>query len=189
MSYALPIKNMVCDRCILVVSGILERLGLAPLRVDLGHVELPDRPDAPTMERLEEELRSVGFELIGDRTSRLIEQVKNVVRAYVDLDHGGRRRERFSDHLVRHIPKDYATLSALFSTVEGITIQQYLIRVRIEKAKELLVYDELSLTQIADRLGYSSVAHLSGQFRAITGLSPTHFRRVGAARRKGLDKA
>lgn len=182
------IKNMVCRRCILAVTDILERMGLLPQRVELGEAILGVQ-DMNTLQReeLERELRALGFELADDRRSRIIEQIKNLV---VETIHYREEpvKVKYSEYISKHLHYDYSYLSKLFSDVEGITIEQYIIRQRIERVKELLVYDELSLEEIAFKTGYSSAAHLSGQFKKITGLSSSHFKTIGKQKRRALDQ-
>lgn len=187
MSSRLHIKNMVCDRCIMAVRQTLSGLGLPPAHVGLGEVELVDPPDPRQRQALADALASLGFELITDRRARTIERIKHLI---IDLVH---RKDdgvpvKLSTYLSEALQQDYGQLSALFSKVEGTTIEKYHIAQRIERVKELLVYDELSLTEIAHRLHYSSVAHLSTQFKKVTGLTPTHFKHIGAARRRALDQ-
>ncbi|MES2557026.1 MAG: AraC family transcriptional regulator [Bacteroidota bacterium] len=180
------IKNMVCNRCKMVVKSELEQLGLLPLRVELGEVELKEDLSDEDKEQINTRFRELGFELIDDKKSRLIERVKNLV---VELVHHSNEplNVNVSDYLVQHIPMEYKYLSNLFSEVEGTTIEKFYIAQRIERVKELLVYDELSLSEIADRMGYSSVAYLSTQFKKVVGLTPSHFKSIKAAKRKSLD--
>lgn len=180
------IKNMVCDRCIMVVKQEFEKAGLHPLKVTLGEVELSeDIPDAQ-IQSLEKSLNQLGFEIIDDRKSRLIEKIRNLI---IQLVHhsGEKLTVNLSDYIVGHVHYDYKYVSTLFSEVEGIPIEKYVIRHKIERAKELLVYDELSISEIADMLGYSSVAHFSNQFKQVTGFTPSHFKNI-REQRKPLDK-
>ena len=154
----LHIKNMVCNRCIIVVQQELEKLGIHPVSVSLGEVRLMDSPTPEHLQRIRTALSSVGFELIDDKKSQLIEQVKGLI---IDVVHHQKKlKSNLSDYLSMQIGKDYSYISNLFSEVEGTTIEQYVIHQKIEKVKELLVYDELSLSEIAYQLGYSSVAYL-----------------------------
>jgi AraC-like DNA-binding protein len=177
---------MVCDRCKMVVKSELEQLGLQPLTVELGTVELKEELTGEEKEQLNTRFRELGFELIDDKKSRLIERVKNLV---VELVHysADQLNMNVSDYLTQHIPMEYKYLSNLFSEVEGTTIEKFYISQRIERVKELLVYDELSLSEIADQMGYSSVAYLSTQFKKVVGLTPSHFKSIGEAKRKPLD--
>lgn len=182
----LYIKNMVCHRCVIVVQQELEKLGIKPTSIRLGEVDVSETPTPEKLSEIRSALSSVGFELIDDRKSKLIEQIKTLI---IDVVHRQiKLKTNLSDYLAEHIGKDYSHLSNLFSEVEGTTIEQYAIHQRIERVKELLVYDELTLSQIAYELGYSSVAHLSNQFKKITGLTPSHFKKIGETRRVPIDK-
>ena len=184
----LAIKNMVCNRCILVVRQELEKLGLTPLNVQLGEVDLNEELAEEQINVLRSRLAAQGFQLLDDRKSKIIEKVKNVIiktihgTAYVDL------KTNFSTLISEELHSDYNAISSLFSTTEGITIEQYVILQRIERAKELLVYNELTLSEIAYKLGYSSVQHLSTQFKKVTGLTPSHFKTIQENKRKPLDQ-
>jgi AraC family transcriptional regulator len=183
------IKNMVCDRCKYVIQTVLEEMELRPVSVNLGEVDFGSTVlDVEQLERLRDKIEPLGFELINDKKSRLIESVKKYVIAFVQ--HQDRpEKTKISDYLRDHLHRDYTYLSNLFSAVEGVTIEQYFINQKIEKTKEFLVYDELTLTEIAFRLGYSSVAHLSRQFKKVTGLTPSHFKRLkDSKQRKSIDK-
>lgn len=178
---------MVCDRCILVVRQELEKLGLKPVSIKLGEVEIATEPTAAQLNQVKQNLSSLRFELLDNSRKKLIEKIKNIVIEqihYSDADD----KHNFSEILSTKLLKDYSYLSNLFSDVEGITIEKYIINQKIEKVKELLVYDELSLSEIAFKLGYSSVAHLSSQFKKVTGLTPSHFKNLGGIHRKPLDK-
>jgi AraC-like DNA-binding protein len=180
------IKNMVCNRCKMVVKSELEQLGLQPLTVELGEVELKEDLTNEEKDRVNTRFLELGFELIDDKKSRLIERVKNLV---VELVHHSEEQLNMnvSDYLMQYIPMEYNYLSNLFSEVEGTTIEKFYIAQRLERVKELLVYDELSLSEIADQMGYSSVAYLSTQFKKVVGLTPSHFKSIKASKRKSLD--
>ena len=180
------IKNMVCNRCIMAVEQVLTSLHLTPLHVELGRAVVQEEPDAALRIRLREALEALGFELLDDRRMQLIEQVRN---ALVELVHyrNSDLRENLSDYLATRCRTDYSTLSRLFSEVTGNTIEKYFITLKIERVKELLVYDELSLSEIADLLHYSSTAHLSAQFKSVTGLTPTRFKQEKQNLRRPLD--
>ena len=182
------IKNMVCGRCKFVVENELKALDINPISVNLGEVDFGNITlDPARLEAFRLRLEALGFELINDKKGRLIEQTKKHVIALVQQPMG--EKVKLSRFLSEHIYKDYNYLSNLFSAVEGVIIEQFYIQQKIEKAKELLVYDELSLTEIAFRLDYSSVAHLSNQFKKITGLTPTDFKaNCGPQSRKAIDK-
>ena len=181
------IKNMVCDRCIIVVKQELEKLHIVPSFVTLGQAEIPDNTTETQLEQLRKSLAGVGFELLDDNRKKMIEKIKTVI--IEQIRHGDPDdKHNFSEILSKALYKDYSYLSALFSEVESITIEKYVINQKIELVKELLVYDELSLSEIAYQLGYSSVAHLSAQFKKVTGLTPSHFKKLGGIHRTPLDK-
>lgn len=183
----LYVKNMVCERCIMAVQQELQQLGLAYHYVQLGEIELTETPDPQQLTDLSHALSAIGFELLDDKKARTVEKIKTTI---VSLIHSNNDEFnlKLSALLEEKLGLDYAYLSTLFSSVEGITIEKYAILQRIEKVKELLVYDELSLGEIADQLGYSSVQHLSLQFKKITGLTASQFRNLKEKRRIPLDK-
>ena len=183
----LYIKNMVCNRCIMVVKSEFEKLGLEPLSVELGEVEIQKELTAGEKQKLTAVLQRSGFDLIDDKRSRIIERIKTLIIELVHKNHND-LKTNLSGYLTSHLNHDYHYLSNLFSEVEGTTIEKYFIAQKIEKVKELLVYDELSLSEIADRLNYSSVAYLSSQFKKVTGLTPSHFKNIRSIRRKPLDE-
>jgi len=178
---------MVCDRCIMVVRQILDKQHLSTLAVNLGEAEVEGILDQEQLKRLEVELLAVGFELLDDRKRRLIERVKTVIIEKIHNVGDMLRKEKFSVFLQEQLAIDYSYLSTLFSQTEGITIEQFIILQRIERAKELLVYNELTLSEIAYKLDYSSVQHLSTQFKKVTGLTPSHFKTIKKQKRKSLD--
>ncbi len=181
------IKNMVCNRCILVVEQTIRRMGWGVDAISLGEVTLDRELKETERALLGEELNKFGFELIGTRQGRIIEQIKTIIIDLVHHQEGG-TKHNLSEIISGKLNADYSYLSNLFSKVEGITIEKYFIAQRIEKVKELLVYGELTLSEIADRLDYSSVAYLSNQFKKWTGLTPTHFKKIGEEKRKPLDE-
>jgi len=183
----LLIKNMVCQRCILTVENIFRNLEIPFVNVSLGEVELNTALPEIKLKELEKELKKVGFELIETRVKKIIEDIKKLVLEYIG-DEADDKKIKLSSFITRQVHYDYSYLSDLFSSVEGITIEQFFIVQRIEKVKELLVYEELSLTEISYRTGFSSVHHLSAQFKKITGLTPTYFKKIKAAKRKPIDK-
>lgn len=178
---------MVCSRCILVVQHELEKLGIAANNVKLGEIELKKELTPKEREALENALAPLGFQIIDNKKSRIIEKIKNVI---IDLVHhqDNNAKTNLSDVLSDALHNDYNYLSNLFSEIEGTTIEKYFIAQKVEKVKELLVYDELSLSEIAIRLNYSSVAYLSNQFKKVTGLTPSHFKQIREDKRKPLDK-
>lgn len=181
------VRNMVCSRCKTVVKGELEKAGIEYTLVDLGEIQLTKEPGRDQIERLDAGLRQHGFELIDDKKSRIIEKIKNtiIMRVHHSSD---KVKTRLSDDIADKLHYDYTYLSNLFSEVEGTTIEKYFIAQQIEKVKELLVYDELSLSEIADRLGYSSVSYLSSQFKKVTGLTPSHFKALKEHKRKSIEE-
>ncbi len=183
----LYIKNMVCHRCKMVVKAELEGLHLHPLTIALGEVVIEEQDlSKEQQEGLSEALEGVGFQLMDDRRSKLIESIKTFI---IDAVHykDEQPAKNYSELLSQHLHHDYSYLSNLFSGVEGITIEQYIINQKVEKVKELLMYDEMSLSQIAVHLGYSSTAHLSAQFKKLTGLTPSGFKKLGTGNRTSLD--
>ena len=183
----LYIKNMVCNRCIIVVQNELDKLGLTVKHITLGEIWLDNELTPSEKSNLEKVLIPLGFEIIDDKKSRTIEKIKNII---IELVHHQNNETKYnlSDVLRKELHHDYNYLSNLFSEVEGTTIEKYLIAQKIERVKELLVYDELSLSEIAFRLNYSSVAYLSSQFKKVTGLTPSHFKQTKEEKRKPLDK-
>lgn len=181
------IKNMVCNRCIMVVQNELDKLGLDVKSIKLGEVVLGKEISAEQRMKLEEAFSPLGFEVIDDKKSRIIEKIKNTIIELVHHQENG-AKTNLSDVLSSKLNHDYNYLSNLFSEVEGTTIEKYFIAQKIEKVKELLVYDELSLSEIAFRMNYSSVAYLSNQFKKVTGLTPSHFKQIREEKRKPLDK-
>lgn len=181
------IKNMVCNRCIMVVQNELDKLDLDVKNIKLGEVTLNKELSSEGRKQLEDSLTPLGFEVIDDRKSRIIEKIKNVI---IELIHhqDNETKNNLSEVLSNELNHDYNYLSNLFSEVEGTTIEKYFISQKIEKVKELLVYDELTLSEIAFRLNYSSVAYLSNQFKKVTGLTPSHFKKIKENKRKPLDE-
>lgn len=178
---------MVCNRCILTVENILNQSHISFNKVSLGEVELERKLSAEDTKSIDEDLRKVGFELIDKRVNKIIEDIKQSFLEYLNLGIDS-QNTKLSSFITRKIPYDYSYLSDLFSSVEGKTIEQYFILQRIEKVKELLVYDQLSLTEISYQTGFSSVHHLSSQFKKVTGLTPSHFKKIGIQKRKALDQ-
>jgi AraC-like DNA-binding protein len=177
---------MVSNRCKMVVKEELKKLGLHFIVVDLGEAEVMEDLTSPQQEQLKQALFNSGLELMDDKRAVLIERVKNVITEMIhhsdDLP-----KVNYSDFISEKLNYDYTYLSNLFSEVKGITIQQFIIINKIEKAKELLLYDELSLTEISYKLHYSSVAHLSNQFKKITGLTPSHYKQMKDKKRSPIE--
>jgi AraC-like DNA-binding protein len=183
---ALYIKNMVCKRCVQAVDRELTELGLRG-EVGLGEVHLQEELSPEILAQLRTRLDALGFELLDDQRSRLIEKVKTLL---IERVQSGELPEHFSlvDFLSKALHRDYSAVSKLFTEVEGITLEQFFILQKTEKVKELLVYNELSLSEIAFRLGYSSVAYLSSQFKKVTGMTPTAFKTGHRGLRRALDE-
>lgn len=182
----LYIKNMVCDRCIMAVRQLLLRMGIAPQFVELGVVRLAEELSKEQLEMLQKDLLQLGFELLDDKRQQTIDRIKTLI---VDLVHyhDNRSELNLSDYLAQQLHSEYSSLSKLFSEFTGITIERYFILQRIERIKELIFYDQLSLTEIAYKLNYSSVAYLSSQFKQITGMTPSQFKALKKNMRRGLD--
>lgn len=179
------IKNMVCERCKMVVKSELEKIGLHYSSVELGEAEIREDITATQKNLLDIALKKAGLELLDDGKSILVEKIKIVI---IELVHHTDKqiKTNLSVYLSEKLCRDYTFLTNLFSEVEGISIERFYLAHRIEKVKELLVYDELNLTEIALKLHYSSVAHLSNQFKKITGLTPSHFKSLKHKRRHAL---
>ncbi len=185
----LYIKNMVCPRCIKVVREELQKLGIEVKSIELGEVQVGQDISQLNLDEIKTVLEKEGFELIEDSRAKMIDLIKteiiSIIQKYKDED---LEKINFSIHLSKLLNKDYNYLSSLFSKIEGITIEHYVILQKIEKAKELLKYGELTLSEIAYRLGYSSVQHLSRQFKQVSGLTASQFKNNISNLRKPLDK-
>lgn len=185
----LHIKNMVCPRCVMAVEDVLKRQGLTIQHVRLGLALVAETLSESQLSGIGEELASLGFELLADPQTQVVEAVRAAVVEWVRMEGD---REKLSLFLQQRLAKDYSALSKLFSEVRGVTIERYAILLRVEFAKELLCYSQLSISEIAFRLGYANPAHLSAQFRRETGLSPKAFKqlgnRQGADMRRSLDE-
>jgi len=179
---------MVCDRCNLAVSGLLKVMDLEAVSIELGQVNFGNKILNPSeLEALQVELESLGFELLDDKRSRLVDKIKTSIVTLV-RQNDSLEKIKLSTYVKNQVNYDYTHISHLFSSIEGITIEQFFINHKIERVKELLVYDELSATEIAYRLGYSSLAHLSGQFKKSTGMTPSEFKKLKDVKlRKTLD--
>lgn len=185
----LYIKNMVCQRCIKVVREELTKLNVGIVSINLGEVNTSEPVSKLPLDQIRKVLQENGFELIEERRARIIETIKtlviNTIRDMAEGKNSGKRN--FSDLIVERIGLDYPYLSSLFSSLEGITIEQFIILQKIEKTKELLKYDEMTLSEISDRLAYSSVQHLSNQFKKVTGLTAGQFKNLSENMRRPLD--
>ena len=177
---------MVSNRCKLAVKDELKKLGLHFIVVDLGEVEIMEKISAEQREVLKMRLHDSGFELMDDRKAVLIEQIKNVI---IEMVHHTEEtiKINFSVFLSEKLNHDYTYLANLFSEVQGTTIEQFIISHKVERIKELIIYGELNITEIAYKMNYSSVAHLSNQFKKVTGLSPSHFKKLKDKRRNSLE--
>lgn len=181
---------MVCSRCVMVVQSELVKLGLEPTDVQMGVVRLKDDfIEDVKRDELDRKLKEFGFELLDNSKTRVIDQIKNLIIDKVHRSESLEEKVNWSKLISDKLFHEYNYLSSLFSSVEGVTIEQYIIRQKIERVKELLFYDELNLSQISNKLGYSSIAHLSAQFKKITGQTPSQFKKTRAIdkNRKSLD--
>lgn len=178
---------MVCPRCIIMVQQIMDEHHIEYRNIALGEVKLLNPLSSTQKKAIEKSFLKVGFEIIDDRNSRIIENIKKEILALI-YDNPEEQTLKLSSYLSQKLHADYSQLSNLFSEVEGLTIERYFILQKIERVKELLVYDELTLTEIAYQLGYSSVAYLSNQFKKITGLTPSHFKKISDNKRQPIDK-
>jgi YesN/AraC family two-component response regulator len=181
------IKNMVCHRCKLAVESELRQSDYHPQQIELGEVTIDEQLDHKQLEALDSRLKHLGFELIDDRKGRLVEKIKNLI---IKLVHHSNDTltVNLSNYLADQLQYEYNYLSNLFSEAEGTTIEKYYISQKIEKVKELLIYDELNLSQIAYIMGYSSVAYLSSQFKKETGLTPSHFKHIKDNKRRNIEE-
>lgn len=179
---------MVCHRCVMAVEDILQKTSVPFQKVLFGEIHLNEALTIEQKEQLKEKLAAIGFELIDNHTTGLIEKIKTLVikKARNEVDEK-EKQLKLSNYLSDHLHHEYTYLSSLFSSIEGRTIENFFIEQRIEKAKELLIYGEKNLSEISYELEYSSVAHLSTQFKKVTGLTPSYFKELGASKRKSLD--
>lgn len=171
----------------MVVRNIFENAGLQPLSVVLGDVELQDPPTSKQLEEINDALRSMDFEILNDEKKKIIEKIKNTIVAEIQNESPDSHRN-FSEIISSALNKEYSYLSKLFSEAEGVTIEKYIIDQRIERVKELLAYGEMNLNEISYQLGYSSTAHLSSQFKKVTGFNPTEFRKQHHHQRRPIDE-
>ena len=178
---------MVCARCEMAVETLLDEMNISVSSIKLGEVEISKILDDTEKKLLAEKLKSLGIELLDDKISKTIERIKNLI---VNVVHhqNEQLKVNLSHYLADYLKQDYSTLSNLFSETEGVTIEHYFIAQKIEKVKELLIYNELSLSEIAFQLNYSSVAHLSNQFKKTTGITPTQFKQLKEKKRKQIDE-
>lgn len=177
---------MVCPRCIQTVSTVLADVGLEALHIELGEVDIQFKPNDLQLVKLKEKLNENGFELLEDQSSKTITKIKSIL---IESVHYNKENEKvnYSTLLSQKLGQEYSSLSKLFSSVEGITIEKFVVKQKIERVKELIIYNELSLKEIAFQLNYSSVAYLSNQFKKETGMTPTQFKNQNNQNRKSLD--
>jgi AraC-like DNA-binding protein len=178
---------MVCPRCIMAVKDILDKLNIEYIDVRLGEVIISQPKSSIDIQTLKNELEAIGFELIQDQQVQYVEKIKSLIIDLIRNPEENKNPYNYSRFISDQIGKDYHYLSKLFSEKEGITIEKYLILQRIEYVKELLIYNEYNLSEIADKLNYSSVSHLSNQFKQVTGFSPTEFKKLQNKERNTLD--
>lgn len=180
------IRNMVCPRCVMVVRDTLEDLGYEVPDVELGRAEVIT-DESIDFEEIDRRLREYGFELIKGRNQQLVEQIKTLLIQYVHQLEENKEPPKVSEYLADSLHQNYSSLSSVFSEREETTIEKYLIHLKIERVKELLSYGEMTLSEIAWKLNYSSVAYLSSQFKQITGMSVTDYKKARDSFRKPLD--
>lgn len=186
MASIINVKNMVCPRCIDAVTDVLNQSGIEFSSIQLGEVNLKNELTKDQKENLQEQLLSKGFELLQDNKSKLISKIKSII--VNTIHHSGQELNfNFSTLLSDELHHDYSYLSRLFSSVEGITIEKYILSQKVEKVKELLFYNEFTLSEIAFKMNYSSVAHLSAQFKKETGMTPTEFKQQRKPQHRSLD--
>lgn len=182
MSSTLTVRNMVCDRCKTAVQHVLEAQRVAIKRMDLGEVELEEAPPPDKLEMIRHGLEALGFELVDDRDAATIARIKAAIVKLVHHSDEAAPKVKLSELLSNALHREYSGLSSLFTQVEGITIEQFFLLQRLERVKELIRYDELTMSEIAFRTGFSSVAHLSAQFKKLTGMTPSAFKEMGKGR-------
>ena len=178
---------MVCGRCEMAVTEVFVKMGLSIIKMQLGEVEITSDLDESQVQLLSKDLSLLGFELLDDKENKTVERIKNLI---IDLVHYKKEqlKSNLSNYLAADLRQDYSILSKLFSEKEGATIEHYFIAQKSERAKELLIYNEMTLSEIAFQLNYSNVAHLSNQFKKTTGFTPTHFKQLKDKNRKQIDE-
>jgi AraC-like DNA-binding protein len=188
MSKIIHIKNMVCPRCVTAVEQTLTGLNIPYAHVELGVANLDKKLTQDELKKLDEELKKIGFELIQDKNYQLIEKVKTIIVDHIHHHKAQELKINYSEYLSQKTGKEYSGLSKLFSDIENTTIEKYIILQKIEKVKELISYGELNFSQIAFETNYSSVAHLSKQFKKITGHTLSDYKKLGENQRTTIDK-
>lgn len=186
--YKIQIKGMVCERCIAAIREALHELQVPVTDVRLGEVTTVSALTAPDVEAIREKLLPLGFELVEDKRTKLVRDIKMLVEQVYSGEYDFPDNFRFSDVVVKHFNRDYSTVSNAFSAAEGLTLEKYVMEYRVEKVKELLVYTGEPLSTIAFRLGFSSAAHLSRQFKATTGLNASYFREIRRSKQEHSHK-
>lgn len=179
------IRNMACESCKVLVKEELQKLGLQPVKVELGEVEIKEKITSEKQAAFNAAIRKAGLELVKSKEGVLADQIKAAIADYID--NINRIKVNQSEYLSRKLNMDYAYLSSYFSAMQANTIEQYSIALKIEKVKEMIVLEDLTLKEIADRLNYSSVAHISSQFKKVTGLPASHFKKLRSIRRKTIQ--
>ncbi|WP_316747701.1 AraC family transcriptional regulator [Pedobacter gandavensis] len=184
----LHIKNMVCERCITAVRHQMENLNFLVAEITLGTVQIHPEPEDRQLQNIASSLRILGFELIDKEKDQLVERIKTVIIEVVHYSDLANLNQSLISIIAMRVNRDYTFLSRLFSDSEGLTIEKFIIHQKIEKVKELIEYGELNLNEISMKMGYSSNAHLSSQFKAITGLAPSKYKAEGKSLRNAIDK-
>jgi AraC-like DNA-binding protein len=182
----LQIKHMVSNRCKMAVKTELKRIGLHPISINLGEIEILESITVEQRNELKKALLDAGLELIDSKRAIMVERIKNII---IEMIHHSDEsiKQNFSDYLSEKTNRNYTYLANLFSETEGITIEQFIISHKIERIKELIIYDELNISEIAWKMNYCSVAHLSYQFKKITGLSPSRYKQLKIKNRNALE--
>ncbi len=182
------VKNMVCHRCVLVLKMLLDQAHISYSEVEMGYAKLDQELSPEQQKMLAHKLEDLGFELLNDENKVLIESIKVLLRKWVFQKAEQRPLLNLSEHLSKELKRDYSGISRFFSAVEGLTIEKYLKKLKVERAKELLVYDRLSLSEIAHELDYANASYLTALFKKETGLSPKEFKQNHLGHRKSLDE-
>jgi AraC family transcriptional regulator len=184
----LAVKNMVCPRCIMLVKKELKCLNITLNTITLGEFDSKEVLNDEQLIAVKYQIQQYGFEIIDDRKTVLVEKVKNTIIELIHNYDNIKIKKNFSSIISEKLQIDYSYISSIFSLIHGVTIEKYIILQRIERAKELLVYNELSLSEISDKLGYGNVQHLSTQFKKITGITPSYFKKIKDEKRKAIDQ-
>ncbi|VXC14531.1 AraC family transcriptional regulator [Flavobacterium sp. 9AF] len=179
------IRNMACESCIIVVREALEDLNLHPIKVELGVAEIKEEIDANTKKKLNQKILKVGLEIVESKGGILIEKIKHLCQEYVEKE--ANIKENVSDYLSKKLDKDYSYISNAFSEVTSCTIIMYINLIKIEKAKEMILFEEDNFTEIATRLNFSNLSAFSAQFKKVTGFSPSYFKKLKVIRRKAIQ--